>query len=187
MQSQSIQCLTFVFEKISGQIICINDLPVHLSFDPKRHEMAKLWLQKTLGATCPRNTADHHCFVDLLVEFFTGRHRRFPPQTNSPFVEKGTEFQKRVWKEISEIPYGKTKTYGELAHSLGNPNATRAVGQACNANPLALIVPCHRVIGAAGLGGFAGGCAVKQYLLRLEQRNTEKYELISGTALTASS
>jgi methylated-DNA-[protein]-cysteine S-methyltransferase len=84
-------------------------------------------------------------------------------------VEKGTAFQRRVWDQIADIPYGETKTYGELARALGNPGAARAVGQACNANPLALIVPCHRVTGSSGPGGFAGGCAVKQYLLELEQ------------------
>ena len=84
-------------------------------------------------------------------------------------MEKGTEFQRRVWDSIAEIPYGETKTYGELAQALGNPGAARAVGQACNANPLALIVPCHRVTGSSGLGGFAGGCAVKKHLLQMEQ------------------
>lgn len=174
MPSQSIQCLTFVFKEISGQIICIDNLPVHLSFDPEKHEMAKQWLGRTLGfASLPDNTG-RHCFVDLLAEFFEGRRREFPPQASSPFVEKGTGFQRRVWKGIAEIPYGKTKTYGELAQALGSPGAARAVGQACKANPLALIVPCHRVVGSSELGGFAGGCATKQYLLRLEQRNPER-------------
>jgi len=84
-------------------------------------------------------------------------------------VEQGTTFQRGVWDRIAEIRYGETQTYGELAQSLGNPGAARAVGQACNANPLALIVPCHRVTGSTGLGGFAGGGAVKKYLLHLEQ------------------
>jgi methylated-DNA-[protein]-cysteine S-methyltransferase len=112
-----------------------------------------------------------HCFADLLKEFFEGRRQQFPPPAKSPFVEKGTEFQRCVWKRIAEIPYGETKTYGDLARSLGNPGAARAVGQACNANPLPLIVPCHRVIGASGLGGFAGGCAAKKVLHLLEQKN----------------
>lgn len=180
MPPKSIQCLTFVFEQISGQVICIDNLPVHLSFDPERHELAKLWLKKTLGFACLPNSTDRHCFVDLLTEFFKGRRREFPPQARSPFVEKGTEFQRRVWKGIAEIPYGETKTYGELAQALGNPGAARAVGQACNANPLALIVPCHRVIGSSGLGGFAGGCAMKQALLRLEQQNTDVAGLRRG-------
>lgn len=174
MPYQSIHCRTFIFEEIRGQIICAGNLPIHLCFDPKRHEMAKQWLIKAHGVACLANNTDRHYFVDLLAEFFKGSRRGFPPQVNSPFVEKGTEFQRRVWKGIAEIPYGKTKTYGELAQALGSPGAARAVGQACNANPLALIVPCHRVIGASGLGGFSGGCAMKQALLRLEQRNTEK-------------
>ncbi|MCX5876804.1 MAG: MGMT family protein [Deltaproteobacteria bacterium] len=84
-------------------------------------------------------------------------------------MEKGTEFQRHVWDCIAKIPYGETKTYGELAQALGKPGAARAVGQACNANPLALIVPCHRVTGSCGLGGFAGGTEAKKYLLDLEQ------------------
>lgn len=174
MPSQSIQCLTFVFEEIRGQVICAGNLPIHLSFNPERHEMAKQWLRKTRGVACLANNTDRHYFVDLLAEFFKGSRREFPPQDSSPFLDKGTEFQKRVWKGIAEIPYGKTKTYGELAQALGNPGAARAVGQACNANPLALIVPCHRVIGSSGLGGFAGGGAMKLALLRLEQHNVGK-------------
>jgi O-6-methylguanine DNA methyltransferase len=174
MPYQTIQCLTFAFEEIRGQVLCAGNLPIHLGFDPKRHEMAKQWLKKTRDAACLADNTDRHCFVDLLAEFFKGRRRGFPPQASSPFVENGTEFQRRVWEGIAEIPYGETKTYGELAISLGNPGAARAVGQACNANPLALIVPCHRVIGSSGLGGFAGGSVIKQALLRLEQYYTEK-------------
>ncbi|MHB1380187.1 MAG: methylated-DNA--[protein]-cysteine S-methyltransferase [Desulfurivibrionaceae bacterium] len=107
--------------------------------------------------------------AELLGEFFEGQRRKFPQLPRSPFVEKGTGFQKSVWERIAEIPYGETRTYKELAQALGNPGAARAVGQACNANPLALIVPCHRVTGSSGLGGFAGGHAVKKMLLLLEQ------------------
>ena len=167
----SVQCLTFTFafQEISGQVICLGDLPVHLTFSPERHEMAKQWLRNHLGPACMIDNTGRHCFADLLVEFFEGRRQKFPPQARSPFVEKGTGFQRRVWDRIAAIPYGETKTYGELARALGNPGAARAVGQACNANPLALIVPCHRVTGSSGPGGFAGGCAVKNVLLQLEQ------------------
>ena len=78
----------------------------------------------------------------------------------------GTEFQKSVWHELEKIPFGKTKTYGEIAKEIGNPKAGRAVGSACNKNPLPIIVPCHRVIGANGkLTGFAGGTETKEWLL----------------------
>ncbi|MCX5864181.1 MAG: methylated-DNA--[protein]-cysteine S-methyltransferase [Deltaproteobacteria bacterium] len=170
MPPLSIQCLTFSFKEISGQVICLDDSPVHLTFSPARHATAKQWLEKHLGATCiPGNSTNHHYFPDLLVEFFEGRRQNFPLPVRSPFVEKGTEFQRHVWECIAKIPYGETKTYGELAQTIGNPGAARAVGQACNANPLALIVPCHRVVGSSGLGGFAGGCATKKYLIEMEQ------------------
>lgn len=171
MPSPSGQSLTFTFafKEISGQVICLDDLPIHLTFSQEKHALAKQWLEKHLGLLCVTDSTGRHYFADLLLEFFEGRRRNFPPRARSPFVEKGTEFQRRVWDCLAEIPYGETKTYGEVAQALGIPGAARAVGQACNANPLALIVPCHRVTGSSGLGGFAGGCAVKKHLLQLEQ------------------
>ncbi len=81
----------------------------------------------------------------------------------------GTEFQKKVWKKMSQIPYGKTKSYGEIAKSLKKPGAARAVGTACGKNPVLLAIPCHRVVGTSGLGGFSGGgLPVKKKLLALE-------------------
>ena len=86
---------------------------------------------------------------------------------------EGTPFQLRVWQALQQIPYGSTRSYGELASLLGKPGASRAVGMACNENPLLLIVPCHRVIGANGkLTGFACGLEVKRYLLLLEKRSS---------------
>lgn len=169
MPSPALTCSTFTFDKITCWLICLGDSPVHLTFSPEKHEMAQQWLRKQFDPACIIHNSDSLGFAGLLADFFEGRRRKFPQQDGSPFVEKATLFHKRVWEKIAEIPYGETKTYGELAQALGNPGAARAVGQACNANPLALIVPCHRVTGAAGLGGFAGGCAVKRYLLHLEQ------------------
>ena len=169
MSSPSVQYFTFAFQEIRGQVICLDNLPVHVTFSPERHAAAKQWLEKHLGAAGITDSTGHHYFANLLMEFFEGHRQNFPPPARSPFVEKGTKFQRHVWDCIAEIPYGETKTYGELAQAMGNPGAARAVGQACNANPLALVVPCHRVVGSSGLGGFAGGCAVKEYLLHLEQ------------------
>ena len=82
----------------------------------------------------------------------------------------GTPFQQRVWHALQQIPYGTTRTYGEIATAIGNPRASRAVGMACNKNPLLLIVPCHRIVGANGkLTGFAYGTSAKQWLLELEK------------------
>ena len=81
----------------------------------------------------------------------------------------GTDFQKQVWKKMVKIPFGKTKSYGEIAESLDKPGAARAVGTACGKNPVLLAIPCHRVVGASGLGGFSGGgIPVKKRLLALE-------------------
>ena len=90
-------------------------------------------------------------------------------QLEFPFRMVGTSFQQRVWHVLRQIPYGATRTYGEIAVEIGNPRASRAVGMACNKNPLLLIVPCHRVIGANGkLTGFAYGTDTKRRLLELE-------------------
>ena len=91
-------------------------------------------------------------------------------QLDFPIRIMGTPFQQRVWHALQQIPYGTTRTYGEIATEIGNPRASRAVGMACNKNPLLLIVPCHRVIGANGmLTGFAYGTDAKQWLLELEK------------------
>ena len=85
----------------------------------------------------------------------------------------GTSFQREVWHAFLKIPFGKTRTYGDIAREIGKPAARRAVGAACRRNPISIIAPCHRVIGAGGaLGGFGGGLAVKRYLLSLESKET---------------
>ena len=100
-----------------------------------------------------------------LTEYFAGKRHTF----SLPLEMRGTEFQKSVWRALQEIPFGKTLSYGEIAKQLGRPTASRAVGAANGRNPLSIIVPCHRVIGASGkLTGFAGGLAVKAHLLTLE-------------------
>lgn len=101
-----------------------------------------------------------------LNEYFENKRTTF----SIPLDFEGTEFQVRVWEALLKIPYGITKTYGELAKILGNIKAVRAVGGALNKNPISIIVPCHRVVGASGkLVGFAGGLENKSILLDLEQ------------------
>lgn len=101
-----------------------------------------------------------------LDEYFTGERKTFDLNL-SP---SGTEFQKRVWRELCQIPYGATCSYGELARAVGSPGASRAVGSANGRNPIAVIIPCHRVIAAdGGLGGYGGGLDRKQVLLDLER------------------
>ena len=103
--------------------------------------------------------------VKQLDEYFAGKRTKFELNI-SP---KGTEFQKKVWTELLKIPYGKTKSYQEIAEAVGKPNAQRAVGSACNKNPILLIIPCHRVVSKSGkLTGFACGIDRKEQLLKLE-------------------
>ena len=103
--------------------------------------------------------------VKQLDEYFGGKRTKFELNI-SP---KGTEFQKKVWAELLKIPYGKTKSYQEIAESVGKPKAQRAVGSACNKNPILLIIPCHRVVSKTGkLTGFACGIDRKEQLLKLE-------------------
>jgi methylated-DNA-[protein]-cysteine S-methyltransferase len=101
-----------------------------------------------------------------LNEYFTGERRTFELELD--FI--GTDFQKRVWAELLKIPFGETRTYGYIATRLGDPNAMRAVGAANGSNPIPIVAPCHRVIGASGaLVGFGGGLETKAKLLALER------------------
>ena len=100
-----------------------------------------------------------------LREYFAGERRAF----DLPLAPRGTPFQLQVWQALARIPYGSTVSYAQLAQAVGNPEAMRAVGAANGRNPLPIVLPCHRVIGADGaLVGFGGGLPVKEFLLRLE-------------------
>jgi methylated-DNA-[protein]-cysteine S-methyltransferase len=101
-----------------------------------------------------------------IAEFFEGTRKQF----NLPLDPIGTQFQKTVWQELLKIPFGETRSYLQIAKAIGQPKATRAVGAANGANPIALIIPCHRVIGASGkLTGYGGGIEMKARLLDFEQ------------------
>lgn len=103
-----------------------------------------------------------------LQEYFTGRRHSF----DVPLAPSGTSFQQCVWNALCQIPYGQTRTYGEIAKMAGNPKASRAVGMANHRNPILILIPCHRVIGADGsLTGYAAGLEIKKYLLQLEKEN----------------
>jgi methylated-DNA-[protein]-cysteine S-methyltransferase len=101
-----------------------------------------------------------------LRAYFAGELETF----DLPLAPEGTPFQLEVWRRLCEIPYGETISYGELARRLGNPNASRAVGLANGANPIPIVIPCHRVIGSDGkLTGYGGGLPIKEKLLALER------------------
>jgi methylated-DNA-[protein]-cysteine S-methyltransferase len=103
-----------------------------------------------------------------LEEYFSGKRKTF----SIPLNLRGTRFQRSVWEMLRDIPFGETRTYGELARSMGNARAARAVGAATGRNPISIVVPCHRLVGAAGqLTGFAGGLEAKARLLDLERAN----------------
>jgi methylated-DNA-[protein]-cysteine S-methyltransferase len=109
--------------------------------------------------------------IAQLSEYFEGRRHKF----DLPLAPAGTDFRRRVWRALAAIPYGQTISYGELARRIGSARAARAVGLANGANPLPIIVPCHRVIGANGsLTGFGGGLPIKRALLALERALPEQ-------------
>lgn len=108
-----------------------------------------------------------------LKEYFLGERKVF----ELPLSLEGTEFQKKVWEQLLKIPYGETRSYGQIAAAAGNAKAGRAVGMANNRNRIAIVIPCHRVIGADGsLTGYGGGLDIKRFLLELERDGAEAVE-----------
>ena len=102
-----------------------------------------------------------------LEEYLSGRRKIF----DLPLAPKGTDFQMRCWEALLRVPYGETRSYGDIARAAGSPKGFRAVGMANNRNPIAIIIPCHRIIGSDGkLVGFGGGLDVKAFLLDLERK-----------------
>lgn len=151
--------------------------PIHVSFQLPAHQTAweALWSMEEKG------TPQHQALQAMarrveqhLVDYLEGRKREFLRPPPSPFLQAGSPFQRRVWQLISAIPAGETRTYGKIATQLGDRALARAVGGACGANPCPLLIPCHRVVAAQGLGGFGGGLAIKARLLALELKTTTK-------------
>ena len=117
---------------------------------------------------CAQPTALLDEAVRQLNEYFCGRRKVF----TVPLAPKGTPFQQQCWAALLQIPYGETRTYAQQAALIGNPKACRAVGMGNNRNPLPVLIPCHRVIGANGkLTGYAGGLRIKEILLKIERMN----------------
>jgi methylated-DNA-[protein]-cysteine S-methyltransferase len=117
-----------------------------------------------------------HCEnMEQLQEYFDGARMCF----DLPLDIEGTPFQLAVWNELKRIPYGETRTYGEIARCLGKPGAARAVGMANHDNPLAIVIPCHRVVGSDGsLTGYAGGLDLKKKLLEIELQPETQGQLL---------
>ena len=129
-----------------------------------------LWERESTDQSTHKLDPHHPVLAEAerqLSEYFAGKRTQF----ELPLDPRGTEFQKKVWRTLREIPFGKTKSYAEIAKSIGAARASRAVGAANGKNPLPIVVPCHRVIGASGaLTGFGGGLETKARLLALEAK-----------------
>jgi len=118
-----------------------------------------------------------------LEEYFAGERTRF----DLPLAPRGTSFQQRVWKALLGVAFGRTASYGEIARAIGRPEASRAVGAANGKNPIAIIIPCHRIIGSSGaLVGYAGGLPTKKWLLAHEHSQRRLYTEMIGTPSCAS-
>jgi O-6-methylguanine DNA methyltransferase len=132
----------------------------------ERRDDLERWLARWVGPEKPEENPEALApAVAQLREYFSRLRREF----DLPLDLRGTEFQRRVWTELRNVPFGQTVSYGELARRIGRPEAARAVGGALGANPIPIIVPCHRVVGADGsLVGYGGGLEIKAALLRLE-------------------
>ena len=150
---------------------------VHLTFAPNKHELAQKKISGLDNSVVFKTLKqkDFH-YNTFFKDYFTGKLSKLPIKIDSPFIGAGTPFQQRIWSHISAIPYGSCITYQKLAELAGSPKGVRAAGTACGANPLSLIIPCHRVVAQNGLGGFAGGLAVKKSLLALEDSRSRSIQ-----------
>jgi methylated-DNA-[protein]-cysteine S-methyltransferase len=150
----------YLASPIGPLLIAGDEAAVHTIAFPKNGKARppqREWTERKRGAVAEA--------VRQLSEYFAGGRKEF----ELPLAPEGTDFQRAVWQRLREIPYGQTISYGELARRVGNPKASRAVGSANGANPIPIVIPCHRVISADGkLGGFGGGLPVKKALLALE-------------------
>ena len=123
-------------------------------------------LARRLHARVLPDDQPNGAFLGQLHEYLRGERQAFDLRLDL----RGTPFQLSVWKAVADLPYGSTETYGEIASRIGRPRASRAVGQAVAANPIPIVIPCHRIIGASGgLTGFGGGLPLKERLLALEK------------------
>ena len=142
---------------------------IQVSFSSQKHQHLLHKLERLNSGVKIKNIRQQDFRHNtIFAAYFTGKSRQFPNFPESPLLTAGTDFQQRIWRNMKAIPYGSTITYQRLAQTAGSPKGARAAGLACGANPLALLIPCHRVVAANGPGGFGGGVNVKKALLELE-------------------
>lgn len=147
---------TYIIGSSSRGVVCVKT-------ESRLTSLMAQWRKKGIEVKDAAGRNDK--IIGELDAYFAGDLHEF----TVPFDLRGTEFQRRIWELLLNIPYGETRSYGQVASALGRPKASRAVGQAIGTNPVAIIVPCHRVIGSGGgLVGYGGGLHRKQALLELE-------------------
>jgi O-6-methylguanine DNA methyltransferase len=167
----SCQTDTICFHVITG----LPDQILHLAFSAEDHQQAVNKLATMFPGIKEQSPVKEELICeDLLKQVVTGKGLPKADFTNNPFLGEGSSFQRKIWQAISRIKPGETTTYGELAEIAGSTGAARAAGHACNRNPLALIIPCHRVVAANGPGGFAGDLSIKLELLAMETSEKER-------------
>lgn len=153
-------------------IITRSEQVAHLSFSSERHLLAVKKIQSIYHNDIIKPlTATNNLVCIELKEYLSSQRRNFDLPTDPFFFDYASPLRQRIWQQITTIPYGETATYGDIGRQLGNPALARAVGQAAKANPVALIIPCHRITAANDIGGYAGGPAIKKDLLRMERTN----------------
>jgi methylated-DNA-[protein]-cysteine S-methyltransferase len=159
---------TTTVESPCGPLLCVVDeagAVVRIEFVKGRESQRITERLKAAGAAIVEDASRTAEVRRQLAEYFAGERHEFDLR----LAPEGTPFELAVWTELAKIPFGETRSYGEIARALGRPDAARAVGRANGANPIPIVVPCHRVIGADGsLTGFGGGLDVKARLLELE-------------------
>jgi len=153
---------------------CLSPLGI-VTLQANEHGLLGLWFETQITRPVDLGRRDDHyptlsLATTQLADYFSGQRRQF----SLPLAAQGTVFQKLVWQSLTQIPYGHTCSYQDIANSMGNPRAVRAVGSANAKNPLSIIVPCHRVIGKnSKLTGYAGGTERKRALLEFELNNRD--------------
>ena len=158
---------TFFYDSPLGRYVLVTSSKGIVCLEPEEHAMSRVSHWKKKGVQLQEDCSLGKRAVHELDAYFAGRLKKF----TVPLELRGTPFQKAVWEALLRIPYGETRSYSDIALAIGKPAAVRAVGLANGANPVSIIVPCHRVIGKSGdLVGYGGGLERKRALLDLEAR-----------------
>jgi methylated-DNA-[protein]-cysteine S-methyltransferase len=161
---------TTTLESPCGPLLCVVDeagAVVRIEFGKGRDSQKITKKMRAHGIEVVEDPTRTAGLSRQLAEYFAGERREF----DLTLAPEGTPFERSVWDELRRIPFGETRSYGEIARAIGRPSASRAVGRANGANPIPIVVPCHRVIGADGsLTGFGGGLEAKSRLLEIEGR-----------------